>query len=612
MGIIGNGSKMKSATSITILTFMLAAACGGKTPEPDKPLERGLDAPAGVALASDPGETSLSFKWEAVKGADEYRYRLLNGMTEEKSGASASTSVTFDGLEDATEYGFDVCAANAASQSAWSRRITAKTKKQASSDPAADPAARYAEMQMPASEEDGITRAFPGASGGGMLTTGGRGGKIIHVTNLNDSGKGSLRDAISQTGPRTIVFDVAGTIELQKTLKIESGRGDVTIAGQTAPGDGICLKNYSFRINADNVIIRCIRCRMGDEKGTEDDAMCAYCQDIPGLKNIIIDHCSMSWSTDECGSFYGITDFTLQYCILSESLRNSIHDKGKHGYGGIWGGVNASYHHNLLAHHDSRNPRFDHDFVSKMKGPVHCYNNVFYNWGGNSAYGGESGPGQKPRQINIVNNYYKPGPASSHRTRIVNPTTKCSNCNKNDQYDIVPGQFYVDGNIMDGSTEVTENNSSGVEPDDKALKDKVISPSYQGGHPGMQTAQKAFETVLATAGASLSRDSVDERIVRETREGSWSCKGSNGSSNGLIDTQTDAGGWPSYNASDGQKALVADTDGDGMPDWFEDKFGLAKGDAADGNAMTIDIRGRYTNIEMYLHYLMRDVVAGQK
>lgn len=612
MGIIGNGSKMKSVTAIATLTFMLAAACGGKTPEPDKPLERGLDAPAGVALASDPGETSLSFKWEAVKGADEYRYRLLNGMTEEKSGASASTSVTFDGLEDATEYGFDVCAANAASQSAWSRRITAKTKKQASSDPAADPAARYAEMQMPASEEDGITRAFPGASGGGMLTTGGRGGKVIHVTNLNDSGKGSLRDAISQTGPRTIVFDVAGTIELQKTLKIESGRGDVTIAGQTAPGDGICLKNYSFRINADNVIIRCIRCRMGDEKGTEDDAMCAYCQDIPELKNIIIDHCSMSWSTDECGSFYGITDFTLQYCILSESLRNSIHDKGKHGYGGIWGGENASYHHNLLAHHDSRNPRFDHDFVSKMKGPVHCYNNVFYNWGGNSAYGGESGPGQKPRQINIVNNYYKPGPASSHRTRIVNPTTKCSNCNKSDQYDIVPGQFYVDGNIMDGSTEVTENNSSGVEPDDKALKDKVISPSYQGGHPGMQTAQKAFETVLATAGASLSRDSVDERIVRETREGSWSCKGSNGSSNGLIDTQSDAGGWPSYNASDGQKALVADTDGDGMPDWFEDKFGLAKGDAADGNAMTIDIKGRYTNIEMYLHYLMRDVVAGQK
>ena len=211
--------------------------------------------------------------------------------------------------------------------------------------------------------------AFPGAEGYGAMTRGGRGGKVILVTNLNDSGPGSLREACETEGPRIVVFRVSGTITLERALRISNPY--ITIAGQTAPGDGICLKRYPLLINASEVIIRYIRVRLGDE--TDDDA-----DAISGRynKNIIIDHVSASWSVDETVSIYYCENVTIQWCLISESMYDAGHVKGAHGYGGIWGSNRSTYHHNLLAHHSSRNPRF-----ASGCGYNDYRNNVVYNWG---------------------------------------------------------------------------------------------------------------------------------------------------------------------------------------------------------------------------------------
>ena len=575
--------------------------------------------PSGIAVSGTAGTQSLSFSWNEVKGAESYGWKLLQGLTLTGSGSTATNSVTVSDLKEKTTYKFAVKAVSQSGESDFSSYLEATTAASVSPDPEPEPGPDpvedvYAAMNIPADEDaDGIVRAFPGADGGAMQATGGRGGAVLHVTSLKDDGsEGTLRWAVSKSGPRTVVFDVAGTIQLKSRLEIKNG--DITIAGQTAPGDGICLRDNTVRINASNVVLRYLRLRMGDETATEDDALNCYTHDNPGFSHVIVDHCSLSWCTDECGSFYGIDGLTVQYCILSESLRLSVHDKGSHGYGGLWGGANASYHHNLLAHHDSRNPRFSHDYLNTEKGPIHFYNNVVYNWGANSAYGGEGGKAQSPRQINFVNNYYKPGPATSRTTRLLNPTTKCSNCNSSDKTDVTPGLFWVSGNYMYGSEKVTADNWEGVEPDDASLKESLKASSYMGTQPArMHNAEQAFESVLGYSGACLRRDKTDERIVRETREGSYTYTGSKGGTKGLIDSQNDVGGWCKYTATEEEiRRAATDTDADGIPDWYEDLLGLDKSNAADAALFTIDSKlKRYNNLEMYLQYLVRDITANQ-
>ena len=602
---------------LSILSALtLLASCGGNkpAPEPENPVPA---APTGLVL-HNATENGLTFQWDAMQYATSYAWELQKDGAKVQEGTTKNRNVIISGLTKATDYRFGVKSVNenGSSSSVW---VDARTAGTVDPDPPTPPSGSmaYEEFAIPAFEEDVDVRAFPGAQGGGMWVTGGRGGKVIHVTNLNDSGSGSLRAALNEKGARTIVFDVAGIIELNSTLKIS--HGDVTIAGQTAPGDGICLKNYSLRIAASNVIVRFIRCRMGDEKKTEDDAMNLYTGNND-IFDVIIDHCSLSWSTDECGSFYGMTNFTLQWCILSESLRNSVHGKGKHGYGGIWGGSMASYHHNLLAHHDSRNPRLDHDYVSTLKGPVTLMNNVIYNWGDNSIYGGESANDTFDyRKYNILYNYFKPGPATrAEKVRFLDPWMKaCSNCTeKTGSSTIVPGHFYLTDNYMYDNPEMTGNNWTGTTAsvDQVGLIRASAYFSFVGGPVSRMTrhsAEDAFTAVLGYAGSSLKRDMVDARVVRETKNGNYTYNGSNGSTNGFIDTQADVGGWPAYGATDDELAKTQDTDGDGIPDWFEDKAGLDKTSASDGAAKTLDKYGRYTNLEMYLHYLVKDIITAQ-
>ncbi|MHA6249315.1 pectate lyase family protein [Pontibacter sp. CAU 1760] len=443
--------------------------------------------------------------------------------------------------------------------------------------------------------------AFPGAEGFGRDATGGRGGKVIKVTNLNDAGAGSLRAALATAGARMIVFEVAGTIALASNLNINLG--DVTIAGQTAPGGGITLKNYPVTVNADNVIIRFMRFRMGDEAGQEGDALGGRFH-----KNIIVDHCSMSWSTDECVSFYANEHFTLQWSIISESLRNATHAKGAHGYGGIWGGKNASFHHNLLAHHDSRNPRLGEEAgkAFALTDLVDLRNNVLYNWGNNSTYGGEA------MNVNIVNCYYKPGPVTTKKERIL--SIDKNKVSGTEVYDVW-GKFYINGNFVEGSARATSDNwAYGVfnqfhgsygtvsEADKAAIRLTAPHPIHN--NVTTHTATDAYERVLAYAGASFERDAVDLRVLENVRQGSFTAPGSGGSVKGIIDSQQDVGGWPELAST----AAPLDSDNDGMPDEWEKTQRL---DPTKANANGRNLSTAYDNIEVYLNSLVKDITENQ-
>ncbi len=369
--------------------------------------------------------------------------------------------------------------------------------------------------------------AFPGAEGGGKYTTGARGSSsqtVYHVTNLNDSGAGSLRDAVSKSG-RIIVFDVGGAINL--TSQLQLSKPNITILGQTAPGDGITVTGNDVLINADNIIIRYIRVRPTDSQGGEPDGMGGR-----WVHNIVFDHCSLSWSVDETLTLYAgsledgtnvSSNITVQYCLTSESMRMSNHFKGAHGYGGIVGGTNATYSHNLFAHHDSRSPRFDRNLKS-----TDFVNNVIYDWGNtNSMYGAEPYSYNSKEQysnpsyvsnVNIRNNYFKYGASTKPaiRTRIFDVTNDGSV-----KYNgsVLKSNLYINGNYVDGSSSVTNNNSYGV---NNAANANLIPEPVDMGEYAVeeQTATDAYEDVLKNVGATLpKRDAIDSRVVADVRNG---------------------------------------------------------------------------------------------
>lgn len=433
--------------------------------------------------------------------------------------------------------------------------------------------------------------AFPGAEGGGMYTTGGRGGKVYYVNTLEDTlvgnkktQEGSLRWCLKRPGPKTILFKVAGIIRLKSKLSVTDS---TTIAGQSAPGDGICIADYPVRVEGDDVIIRYMRFRMGDLKGVEDDALYGMRN-----KNLIIDHCSMSWSTDECSSFYDNENFTMQWCIISESLRASVHAKGSHGYGAIWGGKKASYHHNLLAHHDSRNPRMCGSRYSNQPELelVDFRNNVIYNWGSNSGYAGEGG------SYNFINNYYKPSPTSSNRSRIFSPN---ADEGANKQAKGVWGAFHLSGNFVFGNQKVTKNNYLGLQPnpDTKDIQELISYMPFEVPFVTTDDAETAYKKVLDKAGASYKRDKTDTRIVNEVKKGLTPKRASHnaGTKPGMIDSQNDVGGWEAYTYD---SALIpVDSNIDGIPNGWLEKHHPGK------SANDLDENG-YTYLEVYLNSLV--------
>ena len=491
--------------------------------------------------------------------------------------------------------------------------------------------------------------AFPGAEGFGRYTTGGRGGKIIHVTNLNDSGTGSLRWALSQSGAKTIVFDVGGYIDLKSDLNVSS---NTTIAGQTALGDGITLRYYTLSLNGcDNVIIRFIRCRRSQVKDVNDGADATWGRN---RKNIILDHCSFSWSIDEVASFYDNKDFTMQWCNITEALANAGHSKEAHSYGGIWGGKNASFHHNLIAHVQNRAPRFNgarynwngydkEKYENSIQAErVDFRNCVMYNWGdGNGCYGGPGGG-----YINMVNNYYKAGPGTKNKTRVTQVSVSdASNGGKNpfpgyasryyingnyvtaastpENYDwkgvifdnglyTINGEKYIaDPNHYYGENQTYVQNTNGVD----CIRLKLDEP-IESGEVTTHNAQTAFDKVVRFGGASYMRDECDIRYAEEAENGTTTFKGAIAKRAGILDVINDPEGTEDPTTAsypylrEKQQETGFDTDGDGMPNDWEVANGLDPNNPNDAKETTIDsAKEWYTNLEVYLNSLVQYIMV---
>lgn len=508
--------------------------------------------------------------------------------------------------------------------------------------------------------------AFPGAEGHGRYVTGGRGGKVIHVTNLNDKGTGSFRAAVTGNSKKIIVFDVAGVIPLASDLTIGA---NTTILGQTAPSPGITLRYYTVRPE-DNCIIRFIRLRRGQEKDINDGADATWQRNKTG---IIFDHCSFSWSIDEVASFYDNNNFTMQWCTVAESLTNPGHSKGAHGYGGIWGGKLASFHHNFVGHLMNRGPRFngarygwtgytsnkDYD-TYKWENPVQAENVdfrncVMYNAQG-TCYGGPGGG-----QINIVNNYYKAGPSQSLKSKTLNgikvsvstgkergsqnritQVTVSSSGNsdkKHPEYYEMTSRYFISGNTTETTKgTITKNQDwKGVVYDkgtytyngeiysaDKknfygdavahqtidgvsCVKIKMDDPAPTG-EITTHSAAEAFSKVLAYGGASLYRDEIDARYMEEAKTGTAQYKGSITQSPGIIDKVSDVNGYTESTFGTASRPTDFDTDKDGIPDAWELANGLNPNDDSDALTYSLDGKGYYTNVEVYANSLVEDIM----
>lgn len=507
--------------------------------------------------------------------------------------------------------------------------------------------------------------AFPGAEGHGRYVTGGRGGKVVHVTNLNDSGTGSFREAV-KSGNRIIVFDVAGVIALKSDLKI----GDnINILGQTAPSPGITLRYYTVQPGSNN-IIRFLRIRRGEEKDINDGADATWQRNKTG---IIFDHCSFSWSIDEVASFYDNNNFTMQWCTVAESLTNPGHSKGAHGYGGIWGGKLASFHHNFVGHLMNRGPRFNgarygwtgytsnKDYATyKWKNTVQAENVdfrncVMYNAQG-TCYGGPGGG-----QINIVNNYYKAGPSqglkettlnglkvdvstgkergSQDRITLVTLSTSSNSDKSHPEFFDMTSRYFINGNTTETTKgSVTQNkdwkgisydkgipsqNGEYYSPDAKnyygdnvahvtisgksCVKIKMDAPAPTG-DVTTHSAAEAFSKVLAYSGASLYRDEIDARYMEEAKTGTAKYKGSITKSPGIIDKVSDVNGYTEANFGKGSRPADFDTDNDGIPDAWETANGLNPNDASDALTYSLDSKGYYTNLEVYANSLVENIM----
>ncbi len=430
--------------------------------------------------------------------------------------------------------------------------------------------------------------AFPTAEGWGRFAIGGRGGRVMHVTNLNDSGPGSLRAAVEATGPRTVVFDVSGLISLESKLVFGSENEFLTIAGQTAPGKGICLRNYTFGgLGGRDTIVRFMRLRLGDLAGETMDGMgLASCDDC------IVDHCSISWTIDEAFSSRGAKNITFQRNLISEALNVAGHQKyGEgtgHGYAGSISGDIGSFHHSLLAHNAGRNWSLAGavDQANRHAGRLDIRNMVVYNWHHRTTDGGA-------REVNFVNNYYKPGPASKVKTYL------------NPHYEnpaFGPQQYYVEGNIMEGIAgpegprgRFKGMNVRGEQPEPVTVDEPFFEP-----HVETHTAKQAYDNVLADVGCNVpTLDDHDKRVIREVREGETTYKGSKTGLPGLPDSQEDVGGWEDY--PEIRRPADWDSDRDGLPGQWERDKGLDPEDPADG-ALDPDGDG-YTHLEDYLNWL---------